>query len=160
MDTQSEEPSSKPIAQTKAQTLTNLALEFLSTASNETLAACLVGLGAVTYLVLGRIGLLLIGVVCGIALHATWDGSNQNKVHIGESNVEQQRRREVGLDVVRRVLDWQEEKENGPTKGDGHNQEIDVSLSAGMILDFRDFQPAINAALTGLVDAVIRDYVK
>jgi len=160
MDTQSEEPSSKQTGQTNVQTLTNRALEFLSTASNEVLAACLVGLGAVTYLVLGRIGLLLIGVVCGVALHATWDGSSQGKVHIGESTAERQRRREVGLDVIRRVLDWREEKEGGLTNEDGHNEEIDVLLSAGKTLDFREFQPATSAALTSLVDAVIRDYVK
>lgn len=160
MDGQSEEPSSRQTAQTNAQNLTDRALKFLSTASNETLAACVLGLGAVTYLVLGRIGLLLIGVVCGVALHATWDGSSQNKVHIGESNAERQRRKEVSLDVIHRVLDWREEKEGSRTIEAEHNQEIDVLLSAGKTLDFREFQPATSAALTGLVDAVIRDYVK
>ena len=63
----------------KAQDLTSYALNFLSNASNETLGACFVGLGATTYLVLGRIGLVLIGVVGGVVLHATWDGDATDK---------------------------------------------------------------------------------
>lgn len=158
MDAQSEELSSKQTARTNAQGLTNHALEFLSTASNETLAACLVGLGAVTYLILGRIGLILIGIVCGVFLHATWDGSRESASRNGAATTEIKRRREIGLDVIHRVLDWRENKDDSLTKQDG--QEIDVLLSAGKILDFNEFKPATSAALNGLVDAVIRDYVK
>lgn len=160
MGGQPEEASSTQAAQASAQKFTNRALDFLSTASNETLAACLVGLGAVTYLILGRIGLLLIGVVCGVVLHATWDGSRQSAPRNGAATAEIKRRREVGLDVIHRVLDWREKKEDSLMNGDTHDQEVDVLLSAGRTLDFRDFKPATSAALTGLVDAVIRDYVK
>src|SRR3954451_11700486 len=41
-------------------------LRFFATASNETLGACVVGLCASTYLVLGRVGLVLIGAVGGV----------------------------------------------------------------------------------------------
>ena len=44
------------------------ALEFLSNASNETLGACIVGLAAVTWLVLERVGLVLIGERVGLVL--------------------------------------------------------------------------------------------
>src|SRR5690242_15354889 len=44
-------------------------LRFFANASNETLGACVVGLCASTYLVLGRFGLVLIGAVGGVVLH-------------------------------------------------------------------------------------------
>ena len=132
-------------------------LHFLASASNETLGACLVGLGAITYLVLGRIGLLLIGTVCGVTLHATWEKSGEK--YIGDATAEVKRRREIGLEVVHRVLDWRERSHNSLMKNN-ENQEIDVLLSAGRALDFGDFKPATGAALSDLVDAVIRDYVK
>ena len=132
-------------------------LHFLASASNETLGACLVGLGAATYLVLGRIGLLLIGIVCGVALHATWERSGEKNT--GDAAAEAKRRRENGLEVVHRVLDWREKNHDSLLKND-KNQEIDIIPSAGKALDFGDFRPATGAALSGLVDAVIRDYVK
>lgn len=45
------------------QELISYILRFLSDATNETLAACFIGLGASTYIVFGRLGLVLIGVV-------------------------------------------------------------------------------------------------
>ena len=158
MDGQSDETPPKQTARTNVQNFTNRALEFLSTASNETLVGCLVGLSAVTYLVLGRVGLLLIGTVCGVVLHATWDESSQDAARNGATAIEIKRRREAGLDIIHRVLDWQQKKEGSLTEDDGH--EIDILLYAGKTLDFADFKPATGAALTGLVDAVIRDYVK
>lgn len=47
------EPSHSELS-VKARDLTSQVLQFLSTASNETLGACVVGLGATTYFVLGR----------------------------------------------------------------------------------------------------------
>src|SRR5437868_920931 len=61
--------SFSPSTSTTAQDLTSRILDFLSNASNETLIASLVGLGATTYFVLGRLGLLLIGGVGGVVLH-------------------------------------------------------------------------------------------
>ena len=128
-------------------------LQFLSSASNETLGACLVGLIASTYIVLGRIGLLLIGAATGIVLHATWENNHQLGAGEEFSVTELKRKREVGLDVVHRVLDWQEKRTSGQEDG-----ELDHLSPAG--LDFADFQPATGAALSALVDAIIRDYVK
>ncbi len=55
-------PSRRPSPSSATiQEITNRVLQFLSTASNETLGACVVGLCASTYLVLGRAGLLLLG---------------------------------------------------------------------------------------------------
>src|SRR6266480_6019842 len=54
--------------QTTLQRFADRAIDFLSSASNETLGACLVGLGATTYFILGRVGLVVIGVAGGIVL--------------------------------------------------------------------------------------------
>ena len=146
-------------SQVSVQALTDRALYFLATASNETLGACLVGLGATTYLVLGRVGLVLIGVVGGVVLHATWEGNTNNN---GDDRARGQevRRRETGLDVAHRVLDWRttvaQSKEGGP---DGDSS-MDVKLYYGENLDYAEFRPETALALNELTNAVIRDYVK
>lgn len=159
-DTQQKHPDNAPALDLKA--LTDRTLHFLATASNETLGACLIGLGAGTYLILGRVGLVLIGVVGGVVLHATWEGHTSN----GGSSKEAQgknpesRRRELGADIAQRVLDWRAVK--APEKGsrDDDATDLNVKLYSGMKLDYSDFQPETAAALTELTDAVIRDYVK
>jgi hypothetical protein len=160
METKSTDSSSRQAAKDNMKDLTSRALDFLSNASNETLGACLVGLGAITYLFLGRLGLLLIGIVCGVILHATWDGNSQGGVHGGGAGADLKRRKELGLEVIQRILDWQEKKQNGLMSNGFEDHGLDVALSARRQLDFADFRPATGTALTGLVDAVIRDYVK
>ena len=141
--------------------LTDRALHFLATATNETLGACLVGLGAGTYLILGRVGLVLIGVVGGVVLHATWEGHTpiaDARENHGKSA--QASRRERGVDVARRLLDWRETKTPEQSEGDDDASDLDVRLYSGEKLDYSDFKPETAAALTELTDAVIRDYVK
>jgi hypothetical protein len=141
--------------QTSAQQLTNQALHFLSTASNETLGACLVGLGGTTYLVLGRVGLVLMGVVGGVVLHATWEGS----LHEADKSVEEKRKKEIGLEVVHRVLDWRTRtKDSAEAHEDGTSSKVEVYSKKK--LDFTGFRPETQAALNEFTDAVIRDYVK
>lgn len=143
----------------KIQELTSHVLQFLSNATNETLGACLVGLGATTYLVLGRLGLVLIGVVGGVILHATWEANNQNQTNGAIRATEVAKNRERGLDVIERILDWRERSSEGALENDHlHGQDSRQSLSSEQ--DFSGFQPAVRTALTGLTDAVIRDYVK
>jgi hypothetical protein len=135
--------------------LTDRTLHFLATASNETLGACLAGLGAGTYIILGRVGLVLIGVVGGVVLHATWEG------HHGDSKEKsaEVRRRELGAEIAHRVLDWRNAAtlENAKEEDDS---KFNLKLYSGMKLDYSDFKPETAAALTELTDAVIRDYVK
>lgn len=142
----------------KAKHLTEKLLQFLSSASNEVLIACLVGLGAITYFVLGRVGLLLIGIICGFLLHSALESNppdgDGNEYHASESR----RRKEVGLDVARRVLDWRD-KQNSQARNGECQQEGELLRSSHMPLDFKDFRPATGSALTSLVDAVVRDYV-
>ncbi|KAI9810401.1 MAG: hypothetical protein M1827_006287 [Pycnora praestabilis] len=149
-------------ASSTAQDWTNHALEFLSTASNETLGACLVGLSAITYFVLGRIGLILIGTVGGVILHATWEGTSSGDNNGDEDGRarEIRLRHELGLNVVSRVLDW---RANDARKTFQLEQDIpntDVGTSKRREVDYSEFQPATAEALKNLTDAVIRDYVK
>jgi len=137
------------------------ALNFFSHASNETLGACFVGLGASTYLILGRVGLVLIGVVGGIALHATWEGQASQGDNDASADKER-KRRELGLDVVNRVWKWQENRhgtqgDNGQAKPEDGS--ADVMLYSGKKLDFGAFEPETAAALDTFCSAVIGDYV-
>ncbi|KAI9724755.1 MAG: hypothetical protein M1812_000030 [Candelaria pacifica] len=144
-----------------AQEYINRALEFVSTASNETLAACLVGICAATYYVLGRLGLLLIGLVGGIALHASWEGSSSGSADDDSIAKEVRRRREVGLDVLTRVLDWRDKKNNNNgIEGTDTGVHKDAVIPIRKELDYSGFAPATENALTELTDAIIRDYVK
>jgi hypothetical protein len=148
--------------QDTAQQLTDRALDFLSTASNETLGACLVGLGATTYLVLGRVGLVLIGVVGGVVLHATWEGSGSHGGGVQSAKMaEEKRRREVGLDVIHRVLSWRTRAGKEVGDGEEDNAVADkVEVIPKKKLDFSDFRPATAKALNDFADAFTRDYVK
>jgi len=123
--------------------LTTKALRFLSTASAETLGGIAVGLAACTYWVLGRLGLVLIGAVGGIVLHATWEERRS------ETGTDEDTRREKTLDIVKRLLDLEDKKA----------QDEDVDL-APLGSNFDAFRPETAAALNDLVDAVVRDYVK
>ena len=164
MDGEKEEPAKLESQATReyVQDSLNHVLDFLSHASNETLGACLLGLGAITYFVLGRVGLLLIGIVLGVALHATWDASVGPGSGIEAGDPEAKRRRELGLDVIHRVLNWQDTRQENDarTTHSTDNQDVDVMLAAHQKLSFADFQPATGAALTTLVEAVVQDYVK
>jgi len=137
----------------KTRDLTSQILDFLSNASNETQGACIVALGATTWLILGRVGLVLIGVVAGVVLHATWEKGEQGHTNNESNALEARRRREKGLDIVGRVLDWRQKPED-EEKANG------FEIRFQRTLDFSKFRPETSAALTGLTDAVIRDYVK
>ncbi|KAG9234803.1 putative meiotically up-regulated gene protein [Amylocarpus encephaloides] len=122
------------------------ALRFLSTASPETLGGIAVGLAACTYLILGKIGLVLIGALGGVVLHATWEGQSTS---IGTIEA---KRREQGLDVVKRILDWRDGRAN-KTPEDSDDDNV---VGTG----FEGFRPETKAALNEFVNAVIRDYVR
>ncbi|KAI4710597.1 hypothetical protein J4E89_005054 [Alternaria sp. Ai002NY15] len=139
--------------------LTDRTLHFLATASNETLGACLAGLGAGTYLILGRVGLVLIGVVGGVVLHATWEGHNGDSKETQGKSADA-RKRELAVDIAQRVLDWRNDKTPDKSKSGDDGYDFNVQLYSGKTLDYSDFKPETAAALTELTDAVIRDYVK
>ncbi|PMD44308.1 hypothetical protein L207DRAFT_453846, partial [Hyaloscypha variabilis F] len=139
-------PSPQPIPSSAGvEDLTTRALKFLSTASTETIGGIAVGLAACTYLILGRVGLVLIGALGGVVFHATWEGQSSAAASI------QDVRRETGLEIVKRILDLREAHK----VGEGDEDEKDALENS-----FDGFQPETAAALNTFVDAVIRDYVK
>jgi len=151
-----QEPVSKGDRQESPGATTRV-LDFLSHASNETIASCFVGLGAVTYLVLGRVGLFLIGGVAGIVLHATWERQNA-----GGDDAQALRRKEAGIEVANRLLAWQDKKQKGAGDGGGADDNADIAsqMAAQKRLDFVGFPVRTAEALTTLVNAVIYNYVE
>jgi hypothetical protein len=131
---------SKPPPTANLEDLTTRALRFLSTATPETIGGVAVGLAACTYLVLGKVGLVLIGVLGGIVLHATWEGRSST------AGSNEDIRREKGLDIVKRLLDLRETR---TAEEDEEEKEIVCN-------SFEGFQPETGAALNELVEAVIR----
>lgn len=148
-------PSTSPIPPKKpvtTSTVIDATLKFFANASNETLGACAVGLCASTYFVLGRVGLVLIGAVGGVVLHATWE--SQYGARSEEEKAEQERRRkELGIEVAHRVLAWREKTQD---KNDGDDDGISTETKA---LDYTGFEPETRIALINFTDAVIRDHV-
>ncbi|KAF2157862.1 hypothetical protein K461DRAFT_274094 [Myriangium duriaei CBS 260.36] len=164
-DTPEQTAQNAPQISTAIQQWIDKALNFVSHASNETLGACFVGLGASTYLILGRVGLVLIGVVGGVALHATWEGQLLGHGPGSDgAEKEAKKRRELGLEVVQRVWQWRERQQqigaqNSDEDGDT-KEDVEVKLFRGKPLDFSDFRPETAEALDTFTNAVIRDYVK
>ncbi|KAJ9395154.1 hypothetical protein DTO282F9_7963 [Paecilomyces variotii] len=139
-------PDKSSISSPPQQSLTDHVLHFCSAASNEAIVAAGVCLAAVTVILFGRIGLVLVGIVAGIILHASW-GDAYLQSHGGVP------RREL----ARRLLDW--------PKKEFEDNEIsqDTALSrrsSRVAVDYSKLPPATAAALNSLTDAIIRDYVK
>lgn len=136
----------------------DIVLNFLSTSNNETLLGVFALLTLMTYIILGRFGLVLIGVALGIILHASWEGTHE---HGDEALSMPRKRKELALEVSKRLLDWPKFATSAETS---------TEMDAGFVvnpedmsandLDFASFQPATAAALRSLTDAVVRDYVK
>ena|SRR5579871_2946217 len=141
---------------TTFQKFTDRALDFLSTASNETLGACLVGLGATTYFILGRVGLVIIGVAGGVVLHATWEKPTDDRAR----QLEERRRREVGLDVVHRILKWRENRQDENNDDYEEHASGRVEIYSKRTLDFTGFKSETAKSLNEFTDAVIQNYVK
>ncbi|KAG6041699.1 hypothetical protein E4U41_002782 [Claviceps citrina] len=122
------------------------AFKFISEATPLALGGVAVAISAVIYALLGRIGLVLIGALGGVL----------SFISIGARHpaIAQAIRGEEGSDVVQRV--WRElrnaDTERTNSDGDGEDEATFKS--------FDDFGPEIRDALSGLVDAIVRDYIK
>ncbi|KAI0442402.1 PXA domain-containing protein [Xylaria telfairii] len=119
--------------------------QFLSTATPGTLGAIAVALAAVTYFVLGRIGLLLIGAFAGVISFVAWESRHPE--------VARAVRGEQGHALLDRLLAG----EYGDLRPKYELDDERDSMAMAQSLD--DFQPETRDALHGFVDAVIRDYV-
>ncbi|CAG8889503.1 unnamed protein product [Penicillium egyptiacum] len=154
-------PTQDPVSNTAlSKEVINATLDFLSTSTNETLLGVFALLALVTYIILGRIGLLLIGVVVGVVLHASWEGSDNERAGEAWHAQKPNRRRELALEVSNRLLDWPKRADASDTQqgDDGSISALEDMSSAD--LEYATFQPATAVALRTLTDAVIKDYVK
>ena len=140
----------------RAKSLTDVILRFIGNASNETLGACAVGLAASTYLVLGRVGLVLIGAFGGVLFSSTWNINGSSGSSDAPDNLS--KRRELGIEVARRVLEYRTTTQNHDSSN-AQNEKIEIS-TVKKVLDFSAYPPATATALTAFSDAVIQDYVK
>ncbi|KAH6899910.1 PXA domain-containing protein [Thelonectria olida] len=121
-------------------------LHFLATATPGSLAGVAVGFAAVTYLTLGRLGLVLIGAFGGVVGFISWEQRNPE--------VSKAVRGERGIDVIERLL-LDSTNKKSEEKPDENSDDEDA-----IIRGLDDFRPETREALGGLIDAVIRDYVK
>ena len=144
----------------KVEDLTDRVLRFFSAANNETLGACAVGLASIIYFVLGRVGLVIIGIIGGAILHAAWEEIVHNQANGRTEGSSPTGRRETSLRVVERVLNWQSEQQGQSRQVRTVSQDTNDKAFARKELDFSGFRSATATALDGLTDAVIRDYVK
>ncbi|KAL4903742.1 hypothetical protein BDW74DRAFT_38968 [Aspergillus multicolor] len=139
---------------TQLNKLVNSALQFLSTCRNGTLLLVLACLMAATYIILGRLGLLLIGTTLGVALHASWDGGSSN--HFSDS--QNLGRKQLSLSIVQKLLDWEKPKyiESGENR---YDDEGTTKEGAPNTVNISSLGPVTATALHSIIDAAIRDYV-
>ncbi|KAH8425656.1 PX domain protein [Aspergillus melleus] len=133
--------------------ISNLIIQFLSTSSNEALICVFICMVGATYVVLGRLGLILIGFISGVILHSSWEETNLTDLP------NPMKRRELSLNVANRLLDW-------PGRKSAHAEPSLDSIQPGLTqdtsevpADYSSFRPKTAAALDSLTDAIIRDYV-
>ncbi|KAM0285637.1 hypothetical protein ACHAQH_001343 [Verticillium albo-atrum] len=118
-------------------------LRFLSTATPETLGGVGLGLAAATYLALGKLGLVLIGAFGGVVLFISYEARHPE--------ISRAVRGERGVEVLQRL---------GIEKLPETKAEESKEEEERLIHSFDDFKPETRDALSGFVDAVVRDYVK
>jgi hypothetical protein len=140
--------STTPKSSKPEDDVTTRIFQFLSTATPGTLAGIAVGLAAVTYFVLGQVGLLLIGAFAGVAAYVHWEASNPDYARAV--------RGEKGVDIIARLLG----EKNSLRDVDVDRKATEEDEAIFLAQSFADFQPETQDALNDFVDAVIRDYVK
>ncbi|TGZ83232.1 hypothetical protein EX30DRAFT_394457 [Ascodesmis nigricans] len=123
---------------TSAAELVQRVLDFLSTATPGTLAAVSVGGVAVLYVVLGKLGLLVIGVVAGAVGHAALELTRPQKA----DGI-----RDLLVKVGERIK--YDDKESGA---------VGVNLTGQV--DFSRLPPETAKVMEELTDAAVKDYVR
>ncbi|KAK0728662.1 PXA domain-containing protein [Lasiosphaeria miniovina] len=121
--------------------------QFLATATPGTLGGVAAALAAVTYFILGQIGLVLIGAFGGILLFVQWEQRNAEVSRIVQG--------ERGIDILARLLDARKGQGTASPGALGADDQQEMWDRA-----FDEFEPETREALDGLVDAVVRDYIK
>ncbi|KAI5296558.1 hypothetical protein KEM52_000253 [Ascosphaera acerosa] len=127
-------------------------LDFLANADANTLGGVLAVAIALTYGVFGRLGLILIGAIAGVAGHALWEGRQQQRDESTPSAA--RRRRELNAELAARVLRWRDDSRQGTLMS------AESVATADERLDYTDFQPAVASALTSFTEAIVRQHVE
>ncbi|KAL6873270.1 PX domain-containing protein [Trichoderma longibrachiatum] len=139
-------PADTSAAQSPSQesSLASQAIQFFASASPATLAGLGVGISAVTYAVLGRIGLVLIGAFGGVVSFIIWESKNPElaKTLRGEDGPRVLDRVWADLTAVRAL-----------EKQDDDDEE------SSRVRGFDDFRPETREALSGLVDSIVHNYI-
>jgi hypothetical protein len=94
-------------------------------------------------------------LVSGVVLNASWEGFREDKGKGVLKSSVLQRRKELGIEIANRLMDWQG---RGAMRGSVGYDELAGSPDCGS--DYSNFRPATGAALTALTDAVIQNYVR
>ena len=142
-------PPNTSVALTKEDVL-DAVLAFLSAADANTLNAAAIGLAAITYFVLGRLGILLMGAFGGAVLVITWEKNHPE--------TSRSLRGEKGADILERFLRLH--KDATTSASGALRLPEDYQVEGGKFSGFENFQPETGKALDDVVDAVLRDYVK
>lgn len=136
-------------------------LSFLETADNTVLLGLLGASTLLIYLILGRLGLLLIGLVSGFFFHDYWFGliaeNGSGDEGGGIALYSSRKRRELGIEVASRLMDWKPQKD--VLRADQKRAEATTGDGDAAVLDLSKFPPATAAALTELIDCMMNDYV-
>lgn len=133
-------------------------LNLLATSSGESLSCAVAALIFATYIVLGRVGLLLIGLVLGVLLHASWEGGNVGSRSEVLASRNPKKRRELALELANRLLDWPKRILPEGVNDEGSRRRT-IEQGPGANLDYSAFGPRTSAALRSITDVAIRDYV-
>jgi hypothetical protein len=120
-------------------------IHFFATATPGSLAGVAVGFAAFTYITMGRLGLVLIGAFGGVAGFISWEARNPELAKVV--------RGERGIDVIDRLLEAKSNRAVEKREDSSDDEEPAMK-------NFDEFRPETREALGGLVDAVIKDYVK
>ncbi|TFB04110.1 hypothetical protein CCMA1212_003762 [Trichoderma ghanense] len=126
--------------------LVSQTIQFFATATPATLAGLGVGISAVTYAVLGRLGLVLIGAFGGVVSFIIWESKNPElaKTIRGEDGPRVLDRVWADLTAARAL-----EKQDDDDDDDPSNR----------MRGFDDFRPETRDALSGLVDSIVQNYI-
>jgi hypothetical protein len=140
-------PSFKQVAPVETEDLMNKIFQFLSTATPGSLLGVAVGLAAVTYVVIGQFGLVLIGAFAGVVLFIQWEQRNAGVGRVVKG--------ERGLDVLARLLEEKEQANPGILSETDANE-----LRMAIAHSFDNLPAETREAMNELIDAVVNNYVK
>ncbi|EZF22227.1 hypothetical protein H112_04870 [Trichophyton rubrum D6] len=136
-----------------SQSLVDQVSLFVAHADGTTLISISAGVVAVSYVLFGRLALLLVGAIGGVILHIWWEGQD-NGTNGDDEGAAKRKRHELSLEVANRLTALY--VDNGSKQED---DEDTLNRSAESSLDYSKMGPATEAALTALTNSVIADYV-